>query len=445
MDKISQENTDLKLKLTEDFNRFEASLNGHSKEKIHNIRRDAIAFINENGFPTKKFEEWKYTNPANILRHRFDQAITQPAEDVSESLLKEWVTDDEANTLVFINGKYNSGLSRIITKSEGFYAGSFAEAYTSYRELIDQHFAKLARIEKGAFIAMNTAFAFDGSFVFVPDNAEIPETIRIFNIADSRHGSYMAHPRNLFIVGTNARARISEEFYTLGDNPVLTNMVTEIYCGRGSMLEHYKVQNDGSNAYHVGSTNVKQDTDSHYANTTITWGGNIIRNNLQAEYAGTNTECHFYGLYLLSGKQHVDNHTLADHAMPHCYSNELYKGILADKSTGVFNGRILVREDAQKTNAYQSNNCILLSEDAMNYSKPQLEIFADDVKCSHGATTGQLSDEEMFYLRSRGISEDLARTILLQAFAGDVIDSVKDDHLRAKLEQKLMDILKPTN
>jgi Fe-S cluster assembly protein SufD len=201
------------------------------------------------------------------------------------------------------------------------------------------------------------------------------------------------------------------------------------------------VQNDGSSANHVGNTCIRQEANSHYTNTTVTWGGSIIRNNLQAEYAGSNTECHFYGLYLLSGKQHADNHTLADHAMPNCYSNELYKGILADKSTGVFNGRILVRQDAQKTNAYQSNNCILLSEDAMNYSKPQLEIFADDVKCSHGATTGQLSTQEMFYLRSRGIDEELARTLLLQAFAGDVIDSVKDDHLRVKLEQKLMEIL----
>lgn len=441
MDKISQENTDLKMKLIDDFNSFEASLNGQSGNRMHSIRQDALAYINENGFPTKKNEEWKYTNPANILKHDYEQALVKPAELPDPSLLKDLITDDEASTLVFVNGRFVPQLSNVKTELKDFYAGSFADAYRTRGEIVERHFGQLAKIQKGAFVAMNTAFTFDGALIIVPEGADIKETVRIFNIADARNGIYMSQPRNMFIVGSNARIRISEEFYTLGSNPSLTNMVTEIFCAERSTLEHYKVQNDGVSANHVGNTCIRQEANSHYTNTTVTWGGNIIRNNMQAEYAGSNTECHFYGLYLLRDKQHADNHTLADHAMPNCYSNELYKGILADKATGVFNGRILVRQDAQKTNAYQSNNCILLSEDAMNYSKPQLEIFADDVKCSHGATTGQLSTQEMFYLRSRGIDEELARTMLLQAFAGDVIDSVKDDHLRAKLEQKLMEIL----
>ena len=441
MDKISQENTDLKMRLIDDFNNFEASLNGQSNNGMHSVRQDALAYINENGFPSRKYEEWKYTNPASILRHEYEQAIARPAEIPDPSLLKELITDDEASTLVLVNGRFVHQLSKVKTALNGFYAGSFADAYKSHGEIIEKHFGQLAKIQKGAFVAMNTAFTFDGVFIFVPDGTEISETVRVISIADARNGTYMSQPRNMFIVGSNARIRISEEFYTLGSNPSLTNLVTEIFCAERSTLEHYKVQNDGISANHVGNTCIRQEANSHYTNTTVTWGGSIIRNNLQAEYAGSNTECHFYGLYLLRDKQHADNHTLADHAMPNCYSNELYKGILADKSTGVFNGRILVRQDAQKTNAYQSNNCILLSEDAMNYSKPQLEIFADDVKCSHGATTGQLSEQELFYLRSRGIDKEFARTMLLQAFAGDVIDTVKDDHLRVKLEQKLMEIL----
>jgi Fe-S cluster assembly protein SufD len=444
MDKISQENTDLKMKLIEDFSNLEASLNGQSNEMIHNVRRDAIAYINENGFPTKKFEEWKYTNPANILKNDYVQAFTQPGGDLSGIDVSEVLAESNANVLVYVNGRYESSLSRIVSKGVGIFVGNFSEAYISHKELINSHFSKLAKNEKGAFTAMNTAFATDGAVVYAADNVQIPEIIRIINIADARTGTFLSQPRNIFIVGVNAKAMISEEFFTIGENPSLTNMVTEVFCGRGSMLEHYKIQNDGANALHVGSTQIRQDADSHYSNTTISWGGKIIRNNLQAEFAGNNTECHFFGLYLLSGRQHVDNHTLADHAMPNCYSNELYKGIIADRATGVFNGRIMVREDAQKTNAYQSNNCILLSDDAMNYSKPQLEIFADDVKCSHGATTGQLSDQEMFYLRSRGIPHDEARAMLLQAFAEDVIDTVKDEYLRDKLNKKLTEILMST-
>ncbi len=240
----------------------------------------------------------------------------------------------------------------------------------------------------------------------------------------------------------DAKIKIVEDYYSLGDKHSFTNSVTEIYCAPNSSLERYKIQNDGEKAYHIGTTQVMQEKDSRFSDTTISWGGAITRNNLNSVFNGPNTECHFYGLYLLSGKQHVDNHTLADHAMPHCYSNELYKGIIDDKATGVFNGKIMVREDAQKTNAYQSNGNILLSEDATIYSKPQLEIFADDVKCSHGATTGQLNKEEMFYLQSRGIGKEEARILLLNAFAGDVIYTIKIEPLREMLLHKLAAKLK---
>jgi Fe-S cluster assembly protein SufD len=241
----------------------------------------------------------------------------------------------------------------------------------------------------------------------------------------------------LYVAEEGAEIKIVEDYYSIGDKHSFTNIVTEIYCGENSKLERYKIQNDNDKAYQVGTTQVMQEKDSRFSDTTISWGGAITRNNLTSVFNGSNTECHFYGLYMLTGKQHVDNHTLADHAMPHCYSNELYKGIIDDKATGVFNGKIMVREDAQKTNAYQSNGNILLSEDATIYSKPQLEIFADDVKCSHGATTGQLNKEELFYLQARGIGKEEARILLLNAFAGDVVDSVKIDKLREKLKDTL--------
>ncbi|MEO6695213.1 MAG: Fe-S cluster assembly protein SufD, partial [Ignavibacteria bacterium] len=253
--------------------------------------------------------------------------------------------------------------------------------------------------------------------------------------------NYFSQPRNLILAEEGASVNVIEDYHTIGDKQSFTNAVTEIFCDKSSKVEHYKIQNDGDNSYHIGTSQVMQEKDSRFSNTTISWGGSITRNDLNSVFNDSNTECHFFGLYMLTGKQHVDNHTLADHKMPHCYSNELYKGILDDRSTGVFNGKIMVREDAQKTNAYQSNNNILLSDDATIYSKPQLEIFADDVKCSHGATTGQLNEEEMFYLQSRGISKDHARTLLLYAYASDVIDSVKvgelKDLLVKKLEKKL--------
>ncbi len=441
MNTLTQEYSNLKTKLSEEFKTFEASLNGQSKSSLHKIRQEAISSIGEFGFPTKKSEDWKYTNPSGILKNDYLNSIMHPLSDLTAEELKGIVTDNDSNVLVFINGRFASGLSGLVSKGNNSFIGSFADAYAQRPDIIENYFAKLTPYNIGSFPALNTAFAADGAVVHAGANAEIPEIIRIINIADARNGSYLSQPRNIFVIEQGARAMISEEFFTIGDNPCFTNMVTEIFCSPDSMLEHYKIQNDGPNAFHVGTANIKQEAKSHYSNTTISWGGNTLRNNLRAEFAGQNTECHFYGLYLATGRQHIDNHTLADHAMPNCYSNELYKGIIADKATGVFNGRILVRPDAQKTNAYQSNKSILISEDAMSYSKPQLEIFADDVKCSHGATTGQLSNEEIFYLQSRGITKDLAVTMLLQAFAGDVIDTVKDNHLREKLEWKLIEIL----
>lgn len=443
MDKIAKENIDLKIQLLEDFKNLELSLNGESKNYFHKIRQDAISTFEELGFPVMKLEEWKYTNINPVLKHDFKTSYHFTDSKLIKNDIKDFLFDEgKVNLLVFVNGQFDEKLSNIISNSEQVFIGSFLDGRVKLSDVVEKHFSKYANYKNQSLTALNTAFAKDGAFIYVKQNTEVIEPVHILNISDARDESYLSQPRNLYVVEEGASVKIVEDYYSLGDKHSFTNAVTEIYCAANSSLERYKIQNDNDKAYHIGTTQVMQEKDSRFSDTTISWGGAITRNNLNSVFNGSNTECHFYGLYLLTGKQHVDNHTLADHAMPHCYSNELYKGIIDDKATGVFNGKIMVRADAQKTNAYQSNGNILLSEEATIYSKPQLEIFADDVKCSHGATTGQLNEEEMFYLQSRGIGSDEARILLLNAFAGDVIDTVKIDSLRGKLLLMLEEKLK---
>jgi len=446
MEKIETENIDLKVKLMTEFQTFENNLNGEAGSSFHRIRQDAISNFNAMGFPIKKHEEWKYTNLSPIFKHNFKQAFELTGSTLSKEDIENFIIKSSGiNLLVFVNGQFDKSLSSIVTDIEKAFIGSFSEAKNKFGKIIEDHFAKYADYKTHSLVALNTAFAKDGAFVYVKKDGEVKEPVHILNISDARNENYFLQPRNLIIVDEGASVNVIEDYYTIGGKHSFTNVVTEIFCGKNSRVEHYKIQNDGDNSYHIGTSQVLQEKDSRFSNTTVSWGGSVTRNDLNSVFNDTNTECHFFGLYLLTGKQHVDNHTLADHKMPHCYSNELYKGILDDRSTGVFNGKIMVREDAQKTNAYQSNNNILLSDDATIYSKPQLEIFADDVKCSHGATSGQLSEEEMFYLRSRGIGEDQARTILLHAYARDVIDSVKVGELKDILVKKLEKKLKKEN
>jgi Fe-S cluster assembly protein SufD len=442
MENISKENIDLKIKLLQDFMEIESSLNGESKSSFHKVRQDAIVTFEKLGFPVKKLEEWKYTNIHPILKHEFKTTVPSSDAKISKEDIKKFMFEEKnINILVFVNGQFSNDLSHIVTKNDNVYIGNFIEGRVNFGGVIDKHFSKYADYRNQSLTALNTAFAKDGAFIYAGKGAEVKEPVHILYISDSSEDSYLCQPRNLFVAEEAASVKIAEEYYSIGEKHSFTNVVTEIYCGANSNLERYKIQNEGENAFNINTTNVMQEKDSRFSDTTVSWGGAITRNNLCALFNGTNTECHFYGLYLLNGKQHVDNHTLADHAMPNCYSNELYKGIIDDKATGVFNGKIMVREDAQKTNAYQSNGNILLSADATIYSKPQLEIFADDVKCSHGATTGQLNEDEMFYLQARGIGKEEARVLLLNAFAGDVIDSIKIDSLREKLEKTLSEKL----
>jgi len=443
MENTETGNTDLKLSLLTEFQNFEKNLNGEAESAFHKIRKDAFESFKELGFPNKKLEDWKYTNLNPILKLNLKHSLTEYKSALTKADIKKYlIKDSDINLLVFVNGHYDKNLSEVITKDESVFIGSFSEGMKKYRDVIENHFGKYADYKKNGLIALNTAFAADGCFIYVKKGYEVTEAIHILNISDAVNETYISQLRNLIIAEEGAGLKVVNDYHTIGDKHCFTNVVTEIFCETKSDVSHYKIQNDSDNAYYIGTTQVHQDKDSKFSDTTISWGGAITRNDLNSVFDGTNTECHFYGLYLLTGRQHVDNHTLADHKSPHCYSNELYKGIIDDNATGVFNGKIMVREDAQKTNAYQSNNNILISDDATIYSKPQLEIFADDVKCSHGATTGQLNENEMFYLQTRGIGKENARTLLLYAFSSDVIDSIKIDELREIIVKKLESKLK---
>ncbi len=432
---MSAETLDLKDKCILDFQSLEASLNGQSKTPFHAVRKQAIERFAELGFPTIRNEEWKYTNlmPAlkaeYVLSHGLQSQVlktTLTAKDVAPFL----VPSMKANVLVFVNDSYAPELSTIITTLNGVTVSSFAEALQRSPELVQKHFARHAAFENDALAALNTAFAHNGAFVGIAEGVVVEEPFHLVFVNDARRNAVLSQPRNLFLLGANAEATIVESYHTIGSHQGFMNVVGEVMLEENAVLHHYKLQNDAENSTFVGATQVHQEASSVFNSVVISLAGGIIRNNLNTMLAGKATDTHFYGLYMVGGKTLVDNHTLADHAMPHCTSNELYKGILDDRSIGVFNGKIMVRQDAQKTLAYQSNRNILLSPNATMNTKPQLEIFADDVKCSHGATSGQLDGDALFYLRARGLSRERAQALLLYAFAGEVIEKIRIEALR---------------
>lgn len=415
------------------FRTSEERMNGESKTPLHQIRRAALKQFDLLGFPTIRHEEWKYSNVNSLLKEAFDLDSTSTLTAADLTPLQ--IPNLEGNILSFVNGYYKPELSRIISPDEQVQISSFAVALKADPDFIGSHFARYADYQDNAFTALNTAMASDGVVVRVPNNATVEQPIILRFITDAREKNVASQPRNLIFVGKNAEVTLAESYRTLGDRSSFVNVVTEIVLDRDARMQYYKVQDETDKAYHIGTTQVSQIDNSHFYSATVTLNGNFVRNNLNIVLGGQHAETFMYGLYMPNGRQHVDNHTLVDHAMPNSYSNELYKGILDDNSTGVFNGKIYVRPDAQKTNAYQSCKNVVLSPGASMNTKPQLEIFADDVKCSHGTTTGQLNDEALFYMRSRGIPKADAQTLLLYAFSQDVLSQIKIQPIREYLER----------
>jgi Fe-S cluster assembly protein SufD len=429
------ESSNLKDKLITDFRENEALLNGASKTPLHQKRREAIQYFEKLGFPTVKHEEWKYSNVSQLVKEAFD---FKAASSISkEDLNALAIPNLEGNILYFVNGVYKAELSVIVSSPQKLRIHNLAQAAKATPELLEAYFAKYANYQNEAFTALNTALAPDGVVIEVPDNVVVEEPVILRFISDARAANVAVQPRNLIVVGKNAEIKVAESYRTLGENAGFVNTVTEIVLAENANVQHYKVQNDGQKSYHIGTTQVSQADNSHFYSVTVTINGGFVRNNLNIVLDGQHCEAFMYGLYFPNGKQHVDNHTLVDHAQPNSYSNELYKGILKDKATGVFNGKIFVRPDAQKTNAYQSCRNVVLSDEASMNTKPQLEIYADDVKCSHGTTTGKLNDEAIFYMRSRGIPKAEAQTLLMYAFCEDVISQIKIDPIKAYLEEMI--------
>jgi Fe-S cluster assembly protein SufD len=429
---MSTETIDLKTRLITDFHARESVMNGEASSAFHQKKRAALAQFDKLGFPTPRNEEWKYSNVKDLISVNYnfnaDSALgLAELEDLN-------IPEQEANIIYFVNGHYNPTLSRLISAQDQITIEPLSEAYKKNPALVNTYFNELALEVDDAFTALNTAFAQDGIFIHVADHKTVEHPVILRFVSDARSQNVGSQPRNVIAVGRNAHVKLAEAFRTLGDERSFTNVVTEIFVGEEAGVEYYKVQNESDNAYHIGTTQVRMLDRSHFYAGTVTLNGRFTRNNLNIILDGERCEAHMYGLYFPDGTQHVDNHTVADHRKPNSESNELYKGILRDKAKGVFNGKIFVRPDAQKTNAFQSCKNIVLSPEATMNTKPQLEIFADDVKCSHGTTTGQIDEEALFYMRSRGISRPEALSLLMFAFCADVVSQIKIDSVREYLE-----------
>jgi Fe-S cluster assembly protein SufD len=421
--------TDFKAKLS---NAFTSLQQNGSSEALTHLRQTAFERFEALGFPTTKHEEWKYTNLRSLLGQDFEWNLKSHIKE--QELTHTGIKLDDAYRLVFVNGIFDSALSTLPT-SEEITVLPLAEAFLQKKEVVAPYFAAFANYREETFTALNTAFAQHGVFIQVANNKLIDKPVLLYFISDAKSAKVASQPRNLFVLGKNSSVKIVEDFLTFGEHATFTNAVTEIIVQENASLEHYKIQNESPQAYQINTTQVYQLRDSRTTSVTVSLNGALVRNNLNIVLDAENCEANMYGLYVLNGKTLVDNHTLVDHAKPNSYSNELYKGILDGKSTGVFNGKIFVRQDAQKTNAFQSNRNIILSPEASMNTKPQLEIFADDVKCSHGATTGQLDEDMLFYLRARGIGLDAARALLMYAFAGDVLNHIPLSPVKEYIEK----------
>jgi Fe-S cluster assembly protein SufD len=394
------------------------------------LQQEALEQLDRLEFPTTKNEEWKYSNVKPILDLDFSQEI--PDRSVPQEILNTFIINPAFNLLVFVNGLFSKEQSVIKENTAGLVLGSLREYNNTHAAVLGKHLGLYAPVAGEAFTALNTAYVADGAFVYVPSGIQVQQAVQILFITTADQVS-VTQTRVLLVCEENSAVNIIETYHSLGASKNFTNAVTEISCGENARMEHYKIQLENNNAYHIGTTCIHQQKSSLFNSYVFTLDGGFVRNNLTVALDAQGIESHLFGLYLPNQSQHVDNHTLVDHKMPNCNSNEIYKGIIDDKGTGVFNGKIFVRKDAQKTNAFQSNKNILLSDFARMDSKPQLEIFADDVKCSHGSTTGQFDEDALFYMRARGIGEEKAKNLLMHAFASEIIEAVKTSSLKGYL------------
>ena len=412
--------------------------NGQGASWVGKLRHSAIEKFAEMGLPTTRHEDWKYTNigPVGMLDFAFPQQ--NGIKLATKDLLSLAFVEGAQNRLVFIDGIYSAEHSSTGRLPAGMRIESFAQTLAHDDELVAPWLARYAGYDERSLVALNTAFMEDGAVIVVPKGCRPEEPVYLVFIATAAGAPVALYPRNLVVCGETSEISVVESYAGLGAGVYFANAVTEIAAAAESVVHHYRLQREGNAAFHVGTISARLQRAATLVSHQVTLGGGLVRNDIHALLDGEGSECSLNGLYVTEGDQHVDNHTEIDHAKPRSASRELYKGILRGRARGVFNGRIVVREAAQKTDARQTNRNLLLSKDAVVNSKPQLEIHADDVKCSHGSTIGQLDPDALFYLRARGIGADEARRLLSYGFAAEVLSRMKITALRERLEQHLL-------
>ena len=422
------------------FGEFERSLNGESQTGWHKIRKKAFQKLVETGFPDRKHEEYRYTPMTQRIEKAFQvfpdfdlQKSGDKQPDISACLPQGM----KANILVFVNGTYQAHLSKCIPE-DNLHIAELADAMGDQE--VEKDLGESVS-HTDSFALLNTAFSSNGIVLKVLRNQIIQNPVYMIHITDGSLNNRVNQPRILILFDKNSQATIAEFFFSKGDKTIFTNAFTEIRVGENATVRYIRAGLENNQALRVSNISVYQEESSTFTSVNVDLEGKLIRNNLNIIQNGRGCETHLYGFYLLTDNMHVDNHTVVDHKYPDSQSNEIYKGIMANKSTGVFNGKIYVRQDAQRTNAYQQNSNILLSNEATINTKPQLEIWADDVKCSHGCTTGQIDQEQIFYMRSRGLDEVQAKTILLHAFALDILNHINIEELRSMLDLKVIEKL----
>lgn len=408
---------------------------------LRSLRQQAIDAFARRGLPTLKDEEWKYTNVAS-LAPASHALVTSRDGVVARSKVAPFLLEELSGPrLVFVDGHYRPTFSATERLPAHVRVESLAHALRTTPAVVEAHLGRYASPEAQPFVALNTAFFQDGAYVSLPPGCVFPAPIHLVHVASGATPARASHVRHLLVWGEGAQATVVESYVGLGDAPALTNAVTEIVAGANTVVDHYKLQHETEAATHIGTLQVWQDRATTFTSHVASVGGALVRNDINTEFHGEGGECTLNGLYLVHGRQHVDNHTKIDHRVPHCTSHELYKGILDGESRGIFYGKVFIRKDAQKSSADQTNKNLVLSDNALVNSTPALEIYADDIKASHGSTTGQLDKNALFYLQSRGLDAATARSLLTYAFARDVVQRIRPEPVRAKLEALLFERL----
>ncbi|HSY03113.1 MAG TPA: Fe-S cluster assembly protein SufD [Acidobacteriaceae bacterium] len=417
----------------ESFTEAERQAPGRALPWLRKLREDGFARFYETGFPTTHDEDWRFTNIAGIARTVFRVA---DAATIAKADAAEWIVEGAAARLVFVNGRFVPSLSALKSLPKGVTVASLREQIEQHPETVEKHLGRYADTQRDAFVALNTAFLGDGAYVHVARGVVVHAPICLLYLSTQEETPSMTHPRNLIVAEDASQVTVVEDYGSVGGEcVVLSNAVTELVAGESTVAQHFLIEREHLKAFNISTLRIEQGRSANVSSHSVLLGGGLVRNNVHPVLAGEGGECLINGLFLGTGRQHLDNFMHVEHAAPHCGSRQFYNGILDGQAHGVFHGRIVVHKPAQKTDAKQTNRNLLLSDDAQIDTKPQLEIYADDVKCTHGATIGQIEENALFYLQSRGISEKEARNLLLMAFAEECVGRMHEGAIREHVEK----------